>query len=89
MKEVLNNELWCSGSTIDFDSISLSSNLSNSSFKFKNRFMTDAHYVSVRNQANILFGNSKKRRVKKEIIKDKYSHLMNLVLDIAANFKKQ
>jgi hypothetical protein len=51
--------------------------------------MTDAHYVSVRNQANILFGNSKKRRVKKEIIKDKYSHLMNLVLDIAANFKKQ
>jgi hypothetical protein len=50
--------------------------------------MTDAHYVSVRNQANVLFSNNKKRRFKKEIIKDRYSHLMNLVLDIASNFKK-
>ena len=50
--------------------------------------MTDAHYLSLRNQANVLFSNSKKRRFKKEIIKDRYSHLMNLVLDIASNFKK-
>lgn len=49
--------------------------------------MTDAYYVSLRNQANILYTKKVIKKTEKEKKKDRYTHLLSLILSIEINLK--
>jgi len=49
--------------------------------------MTDAIYLSLRNQANILYSKKVIKKTQKEKKRDKYTHLLSLLLIIDSEFK--